>query len=99
MDDVRFEIDRLDRVIVPLLVERATYVAQAAHIKPRRDLVLDRPRIEDVVEKARAHAARAGGDPDLVEHIYRAMVDIYISDEDARFVRRVAPQPDAGSGD
>ena len=51
MEEVREEIDRLDRAIVPLLVERVGYIEQAAHIKQARDAVRDEARIDDVLAK------------------------------------------------
>ena len=59
MSDVRAEIDRVDREIVPLLLERLEYIKQAGHIKTDRDTVRDEWRIEDVVSKAKATAAQS----------------------------------------
>lgn len=87
MAEVRAEIDRLDRVIVPLLAERAGYVAQAARLKPTRDAVVVPERVEDVVAKARARAVEVGMDVDLIEAIYRSMVGAYIAFEDREWRR------------
>ncbi|MBR9835469.1 MAG: chorismate mutase, partial [Alphaproteobacteria bacterium] len=54
MQDVRYEIDRLDRELVKLLAERQSFMDAAARIKGSRAAVLDRPRIEDVVTKVLA---------------------------------------------
>lgn len=81
MDEVRREIDRLDREIVALLAERQYYVESAGHIKPSRDLVRDNARVEDVVAKARARANETGASPDLVETVYRTMVEWFIAHE------------------
>jgi len=79
--EVRAHIDRLDRAIVPLLAERAGYVAQAAGFKTERALVVDVPRIEQIVAKVRALAEQEGTDPALIEAIYRAMIDAFIAFE------------------
>ena len=79
--DVRANIDRLDRAIVALLAERAGYVTQAAGFKQTRGAVVDVPRIEEIVTKVRALAAQHATDPDLVERIYRAMIDAFIAYE------------------
>lgn len=76
--DVRTHIDRLDRQIVPLLAERATYVAQAPRFKANKHQVVDRDRIEEVITKVRHLAIEEGMEPELVENIYRAMIDAYI---------------------
>lgn len=81
MDEIRAQIDRMDRLIVPLLAERLDYVAQAARFKPTREDVVVPWRIEDVVEKARARAREVGMDEATVEQVYRALVDAYIAHE------------------
>ena len=91
LQDVRANIDRLDRMIVPLLAERATYVAQAPNFKATKHQVVDRDRIEDVVSKVRHLANEEGCDPDLVENIYRAMIDAYIVFE-AKIYTEVHPE-------
>lgn len=79
--DVRENIDRLDRQILPLLAERATYVEQAARFKERKNQVVDAERIEQIVLKVRHMANEFGMSPELAENIYRAMIDAYIIHE------------------
>ena len=86
--DVRREIDRLDRRIVRLLSERGGYVGEAARIKESASQIVDRARIEAVVEKARGRAAILGADADTVERIYRAMIDAYIVFERKQFSKK-----------
>jgi len=81
MEEVRAEVDRLDREIVRLLAEREQRIADAGRIKPTRDIVRDEARIEDVVRKVRAESLRHGADPDLVESIYRDMMERFIAHE------------------
>lgn len=81
MTELRAEIDRVDRLIVPLLLERIGYIAQAGHIKADRDTVRDNWRIEDVVGKVRAEAEKLGGDADYLETIYRHLIEYSINHE------------------
>lgn len=85
MADVRVEIDRIDRLVVDYLVERSGYVARAAEIKRSKSEIVDKPRIEDVIAKVRAQAVSLGGDPELLEAIYRAMIAAYIAFEERNF--------------
>lgn len=89
--EVRENIDRLDRQIVPLLAERAGYVEQAAGFKPTKAAVVDTPRIEQIILKVRHLANEEGMDPDLVEHIYRSMIDAYIIHE-AKVYKKIHPE-------
>lgn len=81
MKEVREEIDRVDREIVPLLLERLEYIAQAGHIKADRNTVRDTWRIEDVVAKAKATAAEEGGNQAYIDDIYRHLIEWSISHE------------------
>lgn len=81
MKEVREEIDRVDQLIVPLLIERLGYIAQAGNIKADRETVRDTWRIEDVVSKARAAAEAAGGSADYVDDIYRHLIEWSINHE------------------
>lgn len=88
--EVRENIDRLDRQIVPLLAERASYVEQAAGFKATKAAVVDSARIEQIVLKVRHMAIEEGMAPDLVEHIYRSMIDAFIIHE-ARIYKKLHP--------
>ncbi|MEO5372799.1 MAG: chorismate mutase [Alphaproteobacteria bacterium] len=78
LDEVRRNIDRLDREIVVLLAERSQYVRQAARFKPTRSDIVVPARIEEIVTRVRHVANELGADPELMEKIYRAMIDAFI---------------------
>jgi len=81
MDDLRREIDHLDCRIVELLSIRQDFIEQAAHIKQDRNLVRDEKRVEDVVAKVISHANHVGTHPDMVEKLYRNMIEWSINYE------------------
>ena len=56
MDEVRAEIDRLDKALVDLVAERFTYVDRAWQLKDSPDQAVVPWRIQQVVDKVRAHA-------------------------------------------
>ncbi|MEL6955138.1 MAG: chorismate mutase [Pseudomonadota bacterium] len=85
MADVRYEIDRLDRLLVEIIKERQSFMDAAARIKGDRDAVHDRPRIEDVVSKVRAAAEAAGLSPAIAEPVWRTMIDRCIAYEFGSF--------------
>ncbi len=98
MQDVRRAINALDDVLVPLLVERVGYMTQAARIKPLATQVRDEARIEDIVQRVRAQALDEGGDPDVIEQIYRSMMEACIAFEHREFARlRGSPSSEHGA--
>ncbi len=87
MAEVRSHIDALDERITALLVERTGYMSQAARIKQDVTKVHDQERIEFIAERVRRMAAELGGQPDVVEAAYRALMDASITFEHREFAR------------
>lgn len=92
MQEVRSQVDALDDILVPLLVERVGYMTQAARIKQHNDHVRDEARIEQIVQRVRQHANTEGGPPEVIEAIYRSMMEACIAHEHREFARLRAPQ-------
>ena len=91
MEDVRRHIDALDDVLVPLLVTRGGYMTQAARIKKSATQVRDEERIEAIVARVRERTQKEGGEPDMIEAIYRSMMEAYIAFEHREFARLRTP--------
>ena len=87
MPEVRTQIDALDDVLVPLLVQRIGYMSQAARIKQDATQVRDEARIQAIVDRVRQQALVAGGEPAVVEAIYRGMMEACIAFEHREFAR------------
>ena len=87
MAEVRHGVDALDRALVQLLAERQRYMDAAARIKPDRSVVHDDARIEDVVQKVLAAAARAGLSAAIAEPVWRTLIDRCIAHEFETFDR------------
>lgn len=87
MPEVRTQIDALDDVLVPLLVQRIGYMSQAARIKQDVSHVRDEARIQAIVDRVRRQCLEEGGEPDVVEAIYRGMMEACIAFEHREFAR------------
>lgn len=81
MDEVRAEIDRIDRMLVALLAERQTYIEAAARIKDRESDIRVEWRIEDVLAKVAAAAEREGLSPEIAEPVWRELIERCIAHE------------------
>ena len=91
MQDVRREVNALDDVLVPLLVERVGYMTQAARIKQGAEQVRDEARIQAIVDRVRERAQAEGGDADVIEAIYRSLMEACIAYEHREFARLREP--------
>ena len=85
MGEVRAGIDAVDEALVKLFAERASYIDRAAVIKAEVDLPARiEARVEEVVGNVRAHAVTYGLPPDLVEKLWRRLIDWSIAREENR---------------
>lgn len=74
LEEVRSEIDRLDRAIVPLLVARFDFALQAVQFKASDAEVRAPARVEKVIANVRQLTLECGGHQAAVERVYRALV-------------------------
>jgi chorismate mutase / prephenate dehydrogenase len=75
LDDLRQEIDLIDRQVVALLARRQQMVAKVTAVKQQHDLPTYHPaREENLISNRRNQAAAAGLDADYIEEIYRAVL-------------------------
>ncbi len=83
MTELRALIDSIDARLVALLAERSACIDRAAQIKSAAGLParID-ARVEEVVAKVRAEAALRDLDPDLVEGLWRTLIDWAIAREE-----------------
>lgn len=78
LEDVRMQIDSLDRQIVQLIAERQKCVIAAGSMKKDESAVRAPDRVEQVIARVRALAEEAETSPQVVENTYRAMISSFI---------------------
>jgi len=81
IEEVRENIDSIDKQIVELIAQRGGFVKQAAKFKNSTQDVKAPARVEQVIAKVVSFA----GDKVVVEKIYRAMIDAFINSEMEEF--------------
>jgi len=74
-EDIRSEIDRLDKQLVGLLAERFGYVRRMAELKSNPDEAFVQHRIDEVLDRVSSEAVAAGLDGELVREIWRRLID------------------------
>lgn len=81
LGEVRSEIDRLDQSLIATIRQRQDYVNAAAGFKHNEEQVHARERQRTMLAARRQWAESAGVDPDLIESLFRKMVDHFIREE------------------
>lgn len=81
MTSIRTEIDRIDKEVILLLGERYAYVKAASKFKKTPDQVKAKSRFEAMLKTRRSWAEEQGLSADLIENIYRDLVNWFITEE------------------
>jgi isochorismate pyruvate lyase len=84
IQEIREAIDSLDHEIITLLGERYKYVKTIVKFKTDEASVKAPDRVAAMIQKRRAWAEEAGMNPDIIEKLYRDLVNYFIQDEMAR---------------
>ena len=85
MEDIRVEIDKMDRDIIAILGKRFEYVKSAAKFKTSETSVRAPERFKSMLEQRRTWASSEGLSPDAIEKMYRDLVNHFIKEEMTRW--------------
>ena len=81
IEDVRVEIDAIDQEIVRLLGLRFAFAKAIVRFKSNPSEVVAQKRYDLVIAKRRSMAVANGLDPDIIEKIYRILMNHFIEEE------------------
>ncbi|MGI9403854.1 MAG: chorismate mutase [Hyphomicrobium sp.] len=88
MSQVRAEIDRIDAALVDLIAERFGYVDRAWQLKTNPGEAVVPWRIQQVIDKVRAHAGERNLPPQLAEALWRQMIGWFVQYEEEKLRRQ-----------
>lgn len=81
IEEIRGEIDAIDRQIIALLGQRFAYVKAASQYKTSESSVKAPDRLQSMLEQRRIWAEAAGLEPEAIEKLYRDLVNYFIAEE------------------
>jgi len=81
IEEIRAEIDRLDRQIIELFAERFQYVHAIVKFKQTADDIVAQPRYDEVIATRGQWAAEKGLSAEVFESIYCKLLNYSISEE------------------
>lgn len=85
MEDIRAEIDLIDRAVIGLLGARYKYVMAAAKFKTSETSVRAPERFKSMLAQRREWPSMEGLNPDAIEKLYSDLVNHFIEEELLRF--------------
>ncbi len=89
MSEVRAEIDRIDVELVELISQRFAYVDRAWQLKADPGDAYVPWRIQQVIDKVKAHAKDRGLPPELTEALWRQMIGWFVQYEEEKLRRQI----------
>jgi isochorismate pyruvate lyase len=81
LDEIRWHIDELDQQIVSLIGERFRYVKEVMRFKSTSNDIIAPERYNAVIASRRQMAVENGLSPDIVESLYRLLLNYFIEEE------------------
>ena len=85
IDEVRNNINNIDEQIVKLIALRGEFVKQAAKFKKDSDDVKAPKRVEEVINKVKDLAKSTSANEEVLENVYRTMINSFIKAEMKEF--------------
>ncbi len=89
--EIRTEVDRIDREIIRAIGERKHYVIAAAAFKTNPTEVAAPERFAAMLQVRRQWAEEEGLSPDMIEKLYRDLVNHFIAEEQAHWSKKTTP--------
>lgn len=81
MQDIRAEIDVIDRQIINAFGKRFEYVKAASKFKTSKTSVKAPERFKSMLQQRRIWAEEQGLNPDVIEKLYEDLVNYFIQEE------------------
>jgi isochorismate pyruvate lyase len=81
VEEIRAEIDRLDREVITAWAERFAYVKAIVRFKTDEASVRAPERFEAMLQQRRRWAEEGGLDGEVIEKLYRDLVSYFLEEE------------------
>jgi isochorismate pyruvate lyase len=81
IEEIREAIDVIDLQIINLFGKRFEYVKEIVKYKTDKDSIKAKERYDFVLEQRAHWAVKHGLDPNVIEHIYKYLMDHFIQEE------------------
>ena len=82
IQEIREAIDNIDKEIIKLIGIRFNYVKEIVKFKNKdRDSIVAKDRYNEVIQNRRMLAVENGLNPDLIENVYKSLINHFINRE------------------
>ena len=85
---VRKQIDQIDDKLLPLMIKRSKLVEKALSLKKKKNEIVDKKRIEEILQKISKKTAELEGNSKLLKSIWLSIIKSFIDFENQKFKKK-----------
>ena len=82
---IRFELDKLDNVLIKVIKKRTNLVKKVLKLKDKKNQIVDQKRIKIILKNIRNKSIQNKIDPKITNRIWKNMISAYIDFEKRNF--------------
>ena len=85
LSKIRFELDKLDNILIKIIKKRTILVNKVLAIKERKNQIVDQKRIRKILMNIKSKSIKNRIDPKITNRIWKNMIWAYIEYERKNF--------------
>ncbi len=85
---IRSELDKLDNSLIKIIKQRTTLVNKVLSLKEKKNEIIDRKRIKDILKNIKKKSLQNNIDPKITNKIWKNMIYAYIDFEKRNFKKK-----------
>ncbi len=85
---IRFELDKLDNLLIKLIKRRTNLVKKVLSLKEKKNQIIDQKRIKSILKNIRKKSLKNKIDPKITSRIWKNMIFAYIDFEKRNFKKK-----------
>ena len=88
LSKIRFELDKLDNLLIKLIKKRTNLVKKVLALKEKKSQIVDKKRIKIILNNIKKKSLKNHIDPKITHKIWKNMISAYIDFEKRNFKKK-----------
>tara|TARA_B100001142_G_scaffold301313_1_gene326821 strand:- start:32 stop:322 length:291 start_codon:yes stop_codon:yes gene_type:complete len=88
LNKIRFELDKLDNILIKIIKKRTNLVKKVLNLKEKKNQIIDQKRINTILKNIKKKSIKNNIDPKITNRIWKNMIWSYIDFEKRNFNKK-----------
>ena len=88
LSKIRFELDKLDNILIKIIKKRTNLVNKVLALKDKKNQIIDQKRINNILKNIKKKSIKNKIDPKITNKIWKNMIWAYIQYEKKNFNKK-----------